>query len=130
LNAVEKTARKGVINSVSLFSNTVSINANGSGPVSFSRTEGGGGGTGGYTITSAGGQVTSTNGDGVNLLKQALDNVKREDLGTQTTEGVEATGTRTTTTIAAGEIGNERPIEIVTERWYSNALQTTVMSRR
>lgn len=132
LNPVEKTARKGAFNSVFVTSNTagggpVSINATGSGAVSFSRVEGGGGA--GYTITSSGGQVT-TNGDRVNLLKQSLDNVKREDLGTQTIEGVEATGTRMTTTIAAGEIGNERPIEIVTERWYSNALQTTVMSRR
>ena len=33
-------------------------------------------------------------------------------------------------TIAAGEIGNERPIDVVTERWYSKELQTTVMSRR
>ena len=54
---------------------------------------------------------------------------KKEDLGTRTIEGVEATGTRTTVTIAAGEIGNERPIEIVSERWYSPELQTVVSSR-
>lgn len=52
-----------------------------------------------------------------------------EQLGKQNVEGVEAEGTRTTVTIAAGEIGNERPIEIVSERWYSPELQTVVMSK-
>ena len=52
-----------------------------------------------------------------------------EQLGKQFIEGVEAEGTRTTITIPAGEIGNERPIEIVSERWYSPELQLTVMSR-
>lgn len=52
-----------------------------------------------------------------------------EDLGVQNIEGVEATGKRTVTTIPAGAIGNERPIEIVYERWYSNELQLVVFSR-
>lgn len=56
-------------------------------------------------------------------------NEVKEQLGKQTIEGVEAEGTRTTVTIPAGEIGNERPIEIVSERWYSPELQLVVMSR-
>jgi hypothetical protein len=56
-------------------------------------------------------------------------NEKKEDLGKQTIEGVEAEGARTTVTIPAGEIGNERPIEIVSERWYSPELQLVVMTR-
>jgi hypothetical protein len=32
-------------------------------------------------------------------------------------------------TIPAGEIGNERPIQIVDERWYSPELQTVVMTK-
>lgn len=52
-----------------------------------------------------------------------------EKLGKQNIEGVEADGTRSTVTIAIGEIGNERPIEIVNERWYSEELQTVVMTR-
>lgn len=32
-------------------------------------------------------------------------------------------------TIPAGQIGNERPIEIVSQRWYSPELQTVVMTR-
>lgn len=54
---------------------------------------------------------------------------KKEPLGKRVFDGVEAEGTRTMMTIAAGEIGNERPIEIVSERWYSPELQTIVMSR-
>jgi hypothetical protein len=54
---------------------------------------------------------------------------KEEKLGTQTIEGVQAEGTRVTHTIAAGEIGNDRPLTTVTERWYSPELQVVVMSR-
>ena len=54
---------------------------------------------------------------------------RKEDLGTQTVEGVNAVGTKTTITIPAGQIGNERAIEIVDERWYSPELQTVVMTR-
>jgi hypothetical protein len=53
-----------------------------------------------------------------------------EDLGTQTMEGVMVTGTRTTRTIPAGQIGNEKPITIVTEVWTSPELHTVVMSKR
>jgi hypothetical protein len=51
-------------------------------------------------------------------------------LGTQTINGVLAEGTRTTRTIAAGTVGNEKPIVITTERWYSSELQTYVMIKR
>jgi len=56
-------------------------------------------------------------------------NEVKDQLGKQIIEGVEAEGTRTTVTIPAGEIGNERPIEIVSERWYSPELQLVVMTR-
>lgn len=56
-------------------------------------------------------------------------NEVKEQLGKQIIEGVEAEGTRTTITIPAGEIGNERAIEIVSERWYSPELQLVVMTR-
>jgi TonB family protein len=54
---------------------------------------------------------------------------KTESLGKQNVNGVEAEGTRTTVTIPAGEIGNERAIEMVSERWYSPELQVIVMTR-
>ncbi len=56
-------------------------------------------------------------------------NEVKEQLGKQIIEGIEAEGTRTTITIPAGEIGNERAIEIVSERWYSPELQLMVMTR-
>jgi hypothetical protein len=54
--------------------------------------------------------------------------VKTEELGTQTMDGLTVQGTRITRTIAAGQIGNEHQLQVVTERWYSADLQTTVMS--
>lgn len=54
---------------------------------------------------------------------------KSEDLGKQTIEGVIADGTRTTSTIDAGTIGNDRPIQVVSERWYSSELQTVLMTK-
>jgi hypothetical protein len=53
-----------------------------------------------------------------------------EDLGTQTMESVLVNGVRTTHTIPAGEIGNDRPISIVTEVWTSPDLKTIVYSKR
>lgn len=53
---------------------------------------------------------------------------KTESLGEKTIEGVTAEGTRTVITIPAGKIGNERELEIVSERWYSPQLQAVVMS--
>ena len=55
--------------------------------------------------------------------------VRTEDLGKQNIEGVMSEGTRTVMTIPAGQIGNDRAIEIVSERWYSPELQTVVLSR-
>ena len=55
--------------------------------------------------------------------------VVKESLGRQLVEGVEADGSRSTLTIPAGEIGNERDIVVVSERWYSPDLQMVVMSK-
>jgi hypothetical protein len=54
---------------------------------------------------------------------------KTETLEARSFDGVSAEGSRTTTTIPAGEIGNEQPIQIVDERWYSPELQAVVMTR-
>jgi hypothetical protein len=54
---------------------------------------------------------------------------RTEELGVQNIEGVDAEGSRTITTIPAGAIGNERPIEIIYEKWYSKELQLVVMSK-
>ena len=57
-------------------------------------------------------------------------NVKTESLGRQLISGVAADGTRTTWTVAAGQIGNAQPIQVVSESWYSPDLHMTVLSKR
>lgn len=57
-------------------------------------------------------------------------NFNREALGKQMIEGLECEGTRMVSTIPAGQIGNEHPIEIISERWYSPELQVTVMTKQ
>jgi len=61
--------------------------------------------------------------------QQGAGDVATTSLGTQTINGVQAQGTRYTRTIPAGQIGNEKPIVITTERWYSPQLQTYVMTK-
>jgi len=65
----------------------------------------------------------------VKVLRHKLPASKQESLGKRVIEGLETEGMRTTMTIPAGEIGNERPIEIVGEQWYSAELHLVVMSR-
>lgn len=54
---------------------------------------------------------------------------RKEDLGTRSIEGVNAQGTRVTMTFPAGFFGNERPLEVVSEKWYSPELQTVIMTK-
>lgn len=70
-------------------------------------------------------------GGGVMMRTPAPDNpnVKKEELAPQNIEGVMASGTRTTTTIPAGEIGNAQEIRIVSEQWFSDELQVLVMTK-
>jgi hypothetical protein len=58
------------------------------------------------------------------------DQANTEDLGSQTLEGVVVKGIRTTHTIPAGQIGNDRAITIVTEVWTSPDLKTVIYSKR
>jgi hypothetical protein len=53
----------------------------------------------------------------------------KEDLGQQVIEGVMAKGTRTTTVIPAGAIGNELPITVTSEEWFSPDLNVLVMTK-
>jgi hypothetical protein len=53
----------------------------------------------------------------------------KENLGDQTIEGIHATGTRVTTTIPAGKMGNEKPIIVTSEHWYSPELKATIMTK-
>lgn len=105
---------------------------------------GGGGGTGtgagagsgtgtgsGAAVAGGFGGVVGGVPGGVLPARQPGDasNQKREDLGQQTIEGVPARGTRTTTTIPAGSIGNLQEIRIVSEQWFSDDLQALVLTK-
>ena len=57
-------------------------------------------------------------------------NLVKESLGSQTINGVVAEGTRYTRTIPAGHLGNDKPVIIVNEEWYSPDLQMIVQSKR
>jgi len=55
---------------------------------------------------------------------------KSQTLGKETIAGISAEGTRTSVEIPAGAIGNERPIELVNERWFSPELQIVLRTRQ
>lgn len=52
-----------------------------------------------------------------------------ESLGTQTIDGLEVVGTRTTRTIPVGEVGNDRAFNTVHEMWMSPLLHVVVLSK-
>jgi hypothetical protein len=81
-------------------------------------------GRGGATLYAA-------RGRGAVPIKVSADGgeTTREDLGPQTVEGIAATGTRATTVIPAGAIGNLQPIKIVSEQWTSPDLKVLVLTR-
>lgn len=73
---------------------------------------------------------TQSGPEGTTVIRHSSKHeAKTEKLEARSFDGVMAEGTRSTVTIPAGEIGNEQPIEIVDERWYSPELQAVVMTR-
>ena len=84
----------------------------------------------GAPIAIAGGPGTVINSNIRVIHGGNTQNAKIDQLGKRIIEGVECTGTKTTETIAAGAMGNERPIDIITETWTSSDLQTAVQTRR
>jgi len=52
-----------------------------------------------------------------------------KSLGTRDIDGIKAEGTMTSHTIPAGQIGNERPIVITSERWYSPELFIVIYAK-
>jgi len=75
---------------------------------------------------------TLINFQGLTIPRRGVPNDLRpmeEQLGTRQIEGIKATGRRMTTTIPQGRIGNDRPIQIIDERWESPELRLLVSSR-
>jgi hypothetical protein len=63
-------------------------------------------------------------------LKNGDGNVAWEELGTRNLAGVDTTGTRETTTMNAGTIGNDQPLTSMTEFWHSQELALNLLSIR
>jgi hypothetical protein len=86
---------------------------------------------GGFAVSS---QVSD--GPGMNVMYSErlhadspdANNTKAEPLGAKSIEGVPVTGTRSTDTIPAGTIGNEKDIVITRETWYSPDLKLVIQS--
>lgn len=64
-----------------------------------------------------------------NTMNRPHPETREESLGARDIEGVTAEGKRVTTVLPAGLIGNERPIEIVRETWFSKELGMIVLSQ-
>jgi len=69
-----------------------------------------------------------TRGEHMGTGPEGAPGITKEQLGTKSINGIQAEGVRVTRTIAAGEMGNEKPISVVTERWYSSDLQIAVLT--
>lgn len=54
----------------------------------------------------------------------------REEIGTDTIEGLPVKGTRVSQTYATGALGNDRPLTIVTEYWYAAELRLNLLTKR
>ena len=126
LDPATKTATKGGAAVVSMGAGggvataTPSVRASGTGTearaVSASGGGGGGATAGVATMTRSGGALTASAGN-------------REALDPQIIEGLNVTGTRTTTIIPAGQVGNAQELKVVSEQWMSDDLQLLVMTR-
>lgn len=75
-----------------------------------------------------GGSMTASGADAVAENAKRNPNNTVEDLGMMTLNGVPARGTRITTVIPVGAIGNDREFRSVDERWYSPDLNMLVKS--
>jgi len=90
--------------------------------------------TGATTFTSTNSETHASAGGSVRAggypvrVSTSSNNQASEDLGMQTVNGVMAHGTRDTLTIPAQSIGNDRDLQVVDERWFSNDLQMLVKS--
>jgi len=59
-----------------------------------------------------------------------VDDAKTESLGTKVIEGLTVNGELNTWTIPAKKIGNEKPLKVSIENWYSPELQILVIRHR
>ncbi len=82
------------------------------------------GGPGAYDAASAGAATMRVD----QPFLAAPNPVRTENLGEELILGYRAHGTRVVTTLPAGQIGNDRPIDIVSEQWFSPDLDLVMRS--
>ena len=142
LNPADRTAVKTSImthSSGESGAKTVTVFATSAGGGEVKVVEGTSGGVAGGLVHVGEAAKTAQSGTGVVVaggggisavhISEGSGNARTESLGTQVIEGVQAEGTRTVVTIPAGSIGNDSPIEIISERWYSPELGMVVRSK-
>ncbi len=54
----------------------------------------------------------------------------RENIGRDTIEGLPVRGVRVSQTYPTGSLGNDRPLTVVTEYWYSETLRINLLTKR
>jgi TonB family protein len=74
--------------------------------------------------------VAPTAGQSTLMAGTAKPELTREEIGTDTMEGLPVKGTRVTQTFSAGVMGNDRPLSIVTEYWYAAELRLNLLTKR
>jgi hypothetical protein len=77
-----------------------------------------------YSVKSGPSIVSSSIGE------QGVPNGKSQSLGKETIAGASAEGTRTSVEIPVGVVGNERPLELVNEKWFSPELQIVLRTKQ
>lgn len=88
----------------------------------------------GFAVSSAGavsggsGVVFSVQGHAVSSQASTGMEANTESLGSKTIEAIPVDGTRATSTIPTGTIGNDKDIVITRETWYSPDLQLVLLS--
>lgn len=98
------------------------------GPATFSVSTGGGASTMYFAGGATGGAVSGTQSRMDTPPPPQMKEPEAEQLGEKTIEGLRATGKRTRITIPANAIGNDSPIEITHETWYSPDLKLLLLS--
>jgi hypothetical protein len=62
------------------------------------------------------------------MAVEGTPNASTEDLGSAIINGVSARGTRSTTVVPPGAIGNDREFRSISERWFSPDLNVLIKS--
>jgi hypothetical protein len=88
------------------------------------------GGVMGGTVSAGGGMGGSVSAGVMTTGDRSMPAMSHESLGQQTIEGVVAEGNRTTMVYPAGSMrGNDRPLTVTNESWFSKDLKTVILMK-